>query len=66
MILHRTVPPRHDQHRAEFDKLTRAEVAQAVRDMAALGFTDHTIARATGLSVEYCRTVLGDRAHGTA
>jgi hypothetical protein len=56
---------RHDdKHRVEFEKLTRDEVAQAVRDMAAMGFSDYGVAQATGLAVEYVRTVLGERAHG--
>lgn len=47
--------------RAEFDKLTREEVAEAIADMAALGFSDDAIAHATRLSVEMIRAILGER-----
>jgi hypothetical protein len=39
---------------------TSAELQAACREMAGRGMSDHTIARATGLSVEAIRRVLGD------
>jgi hypothetical protein len=44
-----------------FAKLTRAEQAAAIRRLAADGMGDHTLAHATGLSVEMIRSVLGAR-----
>lgn len=40
---------------------TREEMRAAVHGMASGGMTDHTIARATGLSVEQVRRLLGER-----
>lgn len=47
--------------RQEFQQLSRAQVSDAIRDMAAMGFGDHSIAIATQLSVEVVREVLADR-----
>lgn len=44
-----------DRHRPQ----TQTDMADAVRDMAARGLTDHTIAAATRLSVEQVRRLLG-------
>lgn len=46
----------------EFQQLSRAEVVQAVRDLAAMGFGDYSISHATGLSVEVVREFLARRA----
>ncbi|MEX2122384.1 MAG: hypothetical protein WD795_00695 [Woeseia sp.] len=47
--------------REHFDSLTRAEVAEAVADMMALGFGEYTCASATGLSIEAVRQILAER-----
>lgn len=47
--------------RAEFDRLTRAEVAEAVRNMKVLGFGDYEVAAACRLSVEMVRAILSER-----
>lgn len=46
-----------DQHRPQ----TQDEMRAAVCEMAARGMTDHTIAQASGLSVEMVRRMLGER-----
>jgi hypothetical protein len=45
-----------------FHSLTREQQARAIRDMARDGFSDHGIARATRLSVEMVRRVIGAQA----
>jgi hypothetical protein len=64
-ILKHGAHPRHDnaeqRARAEFDRLTREEVSDAIADMKAMGFSDHTIAQATGLACEMVRQILGER-----
>lgn len=47
--------------RAEFDKLSRNEVVDAISDMKALGFSDCSVAAATGLSIESVRQMLAER-----
>jgi hypothetical protein len=44
--------------RMHFHSLDHAEQAAAIRRLAALGQSEHTIASATGLSVEAIRQVL--------
>lgn len=44
-----------DQHRPQ----THDEMRVAIREMAARGMTDHTIAAVTRLSVEHVRRLLG-------
>jgi hypothetical protein len=58
--------PAHDRAgavnpREHFHRLNRADQAAAIRRMAAEGYSDHTIAHATELAVEFVRAVLGDR-----
>lgn len=53
--------PDYHRARAEFDKLTRDEVSQAVADMLAMGFSEYTCASATGLSIEGLRQLLAER-----
>jgi hypothetical protein len=43
-----------------FHALSRQEQARAIRDLAATGQGEHTIAHATGLSVEMVRRVLAE------
>jgi hypothetical protein len=43
-----------------FALLTREEQAQAIRRLHNSGYSDHTIAAATGLSVEMVRRVLAE------
>lgn len=45
-----------------FHTLDREQQAQAIRRLASLGQGEHTIAHATGLSVEQIRRVLGENA----
>lgn len=45
-----------DRHRPQ----SRDDMRAAVREMAATGMTDHTIAAATCLSVEQVRRLLGE------
>jgi len=54
--------------RLHFHALDRVEQAQAIRRLAATGQGEHTIACATGLSVEQIRRVLAehDEQIGTA
>lgn len=52
--------------RAEFSRLTRAEQAAAVRRLAAEGHDETAIVRASGLSVEAVRRVLGEAARASA
>ena len=47
--------------RAEFEKLTRDEVAAAIARMSRDGFSDYCIAAATKLSVEAVRQFLAER-----
>jgi hypothetical protein len=47
-----------------FALLSRSEQSQAIRRLHQSGYTDHTIAAATGLSVEMVRVLLGE-ADGT-
>jgi DNA invertase Pin-like site-specific DNA recombinase len=49
-----------DQMR-HFAALDREQQAQAIRRLIAAGQSEHTIARATGLSVEMVRRVIGER-----
>jgi hypothetical protein len=51
--------------RLHFHSLDRDQQAQAIRRLAASGQGDHTIAHATGLSVEQIRRVLAEQI-GTA
>lgn len=44
-----------------FHTLSRSAQAEAIRRLSAVGQTEHTIARATGLSVEMVRRVLGEQ-----
>ena len=44
--------------RQHFDALTQEEIAAAVRQMASGGYTDYTIASATGFAVEQVRLIL--------
>jgi DNA invertase Pin-like site-specific DNA recombinase len=46
--------------RMHFTVLSREEQASAIRRLAATGQGEHTIARATGLSVEQVRRILAD------
>ena len=48
--------------RENFHALTRDEQVAAIRGLAAQGMGDHTIAHATGLSVELIRQVLAEGA----
>lgn len=43
-----------------FHTLTRSAQGEAIRRLAALGQSEHMIARATGLSVEMIRRVMGE------
>jgi hypothetical protein len=47
--------------RLHFTTLSPAEQAAAIRRLAASGQGEHTIAHATGLSVEMVRRVLAER-----
>lgn len=49
------------QARDHFALLPHDQQAQAIRRLAAAGQGDHTIARATGLSVEMIRRVLAEQ-----
>lgn len=44
-----------------FHALDRAQQADAIRRLAATGLTEHDIARATQLSTEMIRRVLGEQ-----
>lgn len=44
-----------------FHILSRAEQAAAIRRLHSVGYSDHGIANATRLSVEFIRHVIGDR-----
>lgn len=46
--------------RLHFTILTRDQQAQAIRRLAASGQSEHTIARATGLSVEMINRILAE------
>jgi len=46
---------------AVFHALTREQQAQAIRRLAAMGQSETTIARATGLSVEFIKRVIAER-----
>lgn len=46
---------------AAFESMTREEQIAAIRRLAQSGYTDHGISHATGLSVEQCRVIIGDR-----
>lgn len=50
-----------DEHRrmAAFHALTRAEQAEALRMLLAQGMSEYDAARASGLSVEFIRRVVG-------
>ena len=50
-----------DARMDHFDRLTRDEQAAVIRRMAAEGMSDHSIAAATRLSVEFVREVVGER-----
>lgn len=43
-----------------FDRLTRAEQAQAIRRMASEGWSEYGLAAATRLSVEQIRRILAE------
>lgn len=45
-----------------FRILSREQQAEAIRRQAVCGHGEHTIARATGLSVEQIRHILGEQA----
>jgi len=47
--------------RLHFHSLDGQEQGTAIRRMAGIGQGEHTIARATGLSVEFIRRVLSDQ-----
>jgi hypothetical protein len=47
--------------RHHFYAMTREQVADAVRDMKAMGFSDYAVAAATRLAVEEVRRILGER-----
>jgi SLT domain-containing protein len=54
----------HDATRMHFHALDRQQQSEAIQRLAATGQGEHTIAYATGLSVEMVRRVLGEhRAH---
>jgi len=44
-----------------FTTMTRQQQAQAMRKMAAAGWSEFTISHATALSIEQVRRVLGER-----
>ena len=46
--------------RMHFNVLTRDQQAQAIRRLSASGHSEHTIARATGLSVEMINRILAE------
>jgi phosphopantetheinyl transferase len=46
---------------ANFHQLTRQEQAQAIRHLAAEGWSDYGISHATELAIEQVRRVLGER-----
>jgi hypothetical protein len=48
-----------------FRTLDRDAQAAAIRRMAMLGWSDHGISRATQLSVEFIRHVIGERSAGS-
>jgi DNA invertase Pin-like site-specific DNA recombinase len=59
----RTIPGALDPAamcRLHFNILTRDEQAAAIRRLAASGQSEHTIARATGLSVEMINRILAE------
>lgn len=47
--------------RAHWQELTREEQAKAVCDLIDAGHTEHTVAHATGLSVEMVRQIVSAR-----
>jgi hypothetical protein len=53
--------PDWDARMFHFRALDHALQAQAIRRLATAGHTDHTIARATGLSVEMVQRILADQ-----
>lgn len=46
---------------AHFAALSQPQQAEAIRRMAAQGWSDHGISSATCLAVEFVRRVIGDR-----
>jgi DNA-binding NarL/FixJ family response regulator len=52
-----------EQRMYHFQMLSRDEQRSAIQRLATSGMSDHTIAAATGLSVEMIRTILGERAN---
>ncbi len=57
-----SIHPDHARNR-HFDELTREQREDAIKRMAAEGWTDHGIAAATRLSIEMVRQVLARRDH---
>ncbi|MEX2125814.1 MAG: hypothetical protein WD795_18135 [Woeseia sp.] len=53
--------PDHKRARAEFERLSREEVADAVANMLSMGFSEATVSHATGLSIEYIRQTMAAR-----
>ena len=58
----RTIGGKLNWSRLHFTVLSQAEQAAAIRRLAAAGHGIHTIAHATGLSVEIVRRVLAEQA----
>jgi hypothetical protein len=50
--------------REHFETLSQDEQRAAIYDLCDRGYSDHTVAHATRLSLEQVRQVLGDRLEG--
>lgn len=62
-VMSRIIPGTLDLRLLHFHSLSEAEQAQALRRMAAQGYSDHEIAVRTGLHVQFVRRVLEAKQH---